>query len=955
MYGLIPLGIVILILGLSAAFAAIRGFAKSIIRFCTVLACAVVSVAICLIGKSFLPDGVTFLDLIDQNMHLIGQNFGADTADTVARLLEYAHISPTLVEALVQLSGALVAPLLCLVLFVVLGVVFWILYLFALMIRRMVIFARHGKKKRYTRRSAALIGLLQGAVVIAILFLPISGYLTIAAPAMTTVTEQELLDGDDPIIQTVQVAVTEINDSVTMKGYRVLGGGILTNAVMSMKVGEIKVNAMDEMDAYLTLADGALEIINSSDGAIDTEEAQAVRLMGTSFAKSKLLTPITGDVLYVATNAWMDGQTFCGMEKPSVGEFDPVVEPTLDAVMEILNVDALAVESLRSDVLTLSEVGAIVVENGVLTNVNDTAALLSSLDNEVMVKGMVTALGNNNSLKRLIPEVTNLGVRALGHFLNIPQNTKQVYDTFLTDVSTALNNGDMSDPEEIKKLSEQVGTAFDEAGVFIDDEILDLYVTGMIHDLVDNNPKEEITPEDVQAFFILYARNMQTVMDGKTEEVSTNRPTLMMLSHTKEIDIFEGTVYEGMTEEQKKNTAAGILAVLCVELSDMDATAEDFTEQVKVLVVETYTGLLGEDHAALEVLKEINVTAPVTAEALRNAASMESLEEMEKTTIVITVDALLVDTQAAAENINADTIESEAQVIVAIFGAAGDLAGLVGDGSGELDVKALAGSVGTILDSLNATGSFGQEKTANLFTAVMQSKVVRDAAGIDMKTATEMAQQATQGNGNYSQLMGAVAGSLGILDKIQKNEPIENQEMLDFMKNLNPQSAGMFKVYINASRLTHYGVPEKHSGISAELLASIFTYMSREDIEDYEAEAETLTKLLQMSIDASNSESEKLYSSEDGSVVGKLPTAKETVSTALDSEAVRYAVLDVMTDGEKVTRWDPSQLSEEIETDTVQYEETVNAIRDYRQERNDQNDLLYEAIMALAGVEESLN
>jgi hypothetical protein len=89
--------------------------------------------------------------------------------------------------------------------------------------------------------------------------------------------------------------------------------------------------------------------------------------------------------------------------------------------------------------------------------------------------------------------------------------------------------------------------------------------------------------------------------------------------------------------------------------------------------------------------------------------------------------------------------------------------------------------------------------------------------------------------------------------------------------------------------------------------------------------------------------------------VGKLPTAKETISTILDSRATRYAIVDVMTDGQQVTRWDPMQLSEEIKTDSADYDQTSNAIRDYRQEHNDQDKLLYEAIMALFGIQETID
>ena len=157
MYGLILLGIVILFLGMSVLMAVIRGLSKSLIRFVTVLVSALLAVFVCLIGKSLLPNGVVFVELVNNNMTQIQQNFGAEAAETVAEILEYLKISPVLTETLVQLTGALAAPILCVILFMILGVVFWVMYLIALIIRRVVIHARHGKKWKPSRGLAACV------------------------------------------------------------------------------------------------------------------------------------------------------------------------------------------------------------------------------------------------------------------------------------------------------------------------------------------------------------------------------------------------------------------------------------------------------------------------------------------------------------------------------------------------------------------------------------------------------------------------------------------------------------------------------------------------------------------------------------------------------------------------------------------------------------------------------
>ena len=136
MYGWIFFGIIVVILGFNVLGAVIRGFSKSLFRLISVLAAAVVAVALCLIGKSLLPDGVTLVEMINSNMGAIQENLGADVAETVAEILEYLKISPVLTETIIQLTGALAAPILCFTLFTVLCVVFGIFYLIGMVKHR---------------------------------------------------------------------------------------------------------------------------------------------------------------------------------------------------------------------------------------------------------------------------------------------------------------------------------------------------------------------------------------------------------------------------------------------------------------------------------------------------------------------------------------------------------------------------------------------------------------------------------------------------------------------------------------------------------------------------------------------------------------------------------------------------------------------------------------------------
>ena len=271
-----------------------------------------------------------------------------------------------------------------------------------------------------------------------------------------------------------------------------------------------------------------------------------------------------------------------------------------------------------------------------------------------------------------------------------------------------------------------------------------------------------------------------------------------------------------------------------------------------------------------------------------------------------------------------------------------------------MDLGEIAGSLGTILDSLNETGTFGEEKTAGLLTAVLQSETVRGAAQLDMETATNLANQATSNGGNYSETLGVVAGGVSIMESLNKGEPLTEEKLVELIRTLNPQTAGMIEVYITEGRLIGFGLPEQYAGVSAKFITSMFGYMGREDLEDYESEAKALNQILSIALAAKDSDANKLFSSE-GQEDGILPTAKVTVNTLLDSHAIQHAVIETFTEDGKVTAEDPFGIAGKIPTESQEYKDCVDAIYDYRQAHpaapgTENPDLVYEALAAIFGV-----
>ncbi len=949
MYALILLGLVALVILLSTGLAALFGFPKARVSLITVAASAVAAIGVTLLLKAILPSPEVIFSLIQNNLSSLISLIGADAGEIVTQALEFAQISPSLLELLVQLVAALILPLICVTLFVFFSVVAWSVYLIVCAIIRAVRKKKAGKTyvpaSKSPRWLAACLGLVQGFVIVAVLFIPLSGYLAMAQPTLDELTAQEVLDANEPAIATAQQAVSEVNSSFAIKAYRTLGGKFLTDSVMSMRVAGTKVILDEEIGAVITLVQHVTELSKTEFEDYSEEQSEIIRAIGDSFGQSKLLSPIVGDILYAATDAWLAGDTFLGMEQPSMGDAAEMLDPLMTALLEILHDDAKETLLLQADVKTSAELVAVLAQNGVFANLSDTEALMNTLGGEGVVSTLITTLGCNESMKRLVPEIMNLGVRAIGQVLSIPADVEAVYGSFLSSVADTINDvRDLPEQERIETLSGELESAFDNAGIDIDTQVLDYYSTAILHDLVDDNANQ-VTSEDVQAFFALYAEGTRDASSSLS-----SKPRFDLLSNTEnDTDIFAGTVYEGMTEAQRKSCAAAAVANLCVSLTELDQA--NAAEQAKALATETFTELLGADHAALEIVASVEITSPLSASTLESTCSMQSVEEMEKVSSVITLETLLVDAKQAAQGINPETIGLDAEAISSIFSAATDLLDTLNQEDGQLDLSALASGIGTILDSLTKTETFGKDKAAALFTSVLQSETVRDKANLDMKTATELASKATEGDANYSQAMSTIAGSVSVMEKLSKDDTIPEDELVDLIKNLNPQTAGMIEVYVTAKRLVGHGVPEQHSEISAKLIRSMFSYMGNEDLKDYNAEAKALNQVLQLGLAAKKSDDKALFSSAPGAGDGKLPTATETVNILLGSDAVCHALVQNLTDGRLVTEFDPYGFGEKVAEGSQSHQDFVTAVDNYRATHPEIDDLVYEALGALLGIE----
>ncbi len=933
-------------LGLFAAFflfsflwGLLRGVARTRIRIISIAVSFVMAILCTVFLKSLLAGPWSMENLVVPLLNSF----------EITILGDLLNMSQTLNEVLLGCVGAIAAPILFVICFIVCSLITWIIY-------QVVALCMHGTLRRQNQglRLKAVRLLPYAAVsallLVMVLMVPVSVYSDIAPTVTDELTEAGILEGEtaDTVNQVLDDYVKPLDESFSMKAFRTLGGNAICDLFTDFKVRDKTTNLNDEVGIVTDFGCNIYRLSKSEFTQYSSEEASVILAVADSFDRSELLPVIVGEVVYNAADSWLKGDKFLDIEKPDMGG---LFNPFFDTVLRILQKDAQNTDALQADIRTLAELISTLANHQIFAHLSDPTALLTQLDSAGALDEIINCLGKNQSMKVLIPEITNLGIRAMADSLGIPADNLAIYEDLLDDIAQSLNNIKSVEGEAARTeaMTKELQKAFDNAGIDTDDTLFSCYSASMVSDMLNGNVDKEIQGADVRAFFALYNVNTgnATVSSGKSEE---------NLAGTVEIpaDVLEGTVYENMSPAELANTGAAVLANVTKALSEVTTEGDKTVqEQATNIIKEAYSTLLGAESTALEQLESIVIEAPLPQETLDFASNLSSADAVGDMSSRITVDKLVVNAQDFLDNNNVDfDIQAEGEVIRAVVSAAGTVLGTTDPEN--INIEDIASSAGKIMDALSESGVFGEEQTKVLFNAVLQSEQVREVAGLDMKTANQLAEKATETKPgekvNYTSTMETVSSSVQIVTQMGNGEEIKEEDLVDMIKNITPASAGMIEVYVTADRLVGYGVPEAYAGNGSKMIADIFSYLAHAELteEEFNVEAKALNQILSIAMASSkDTTGKKLF----GEI---LPEEGECINILMSSKAIQHSLKNNLTDGEKVTVMDPFGLSEKLHN-LNNYEEEkailLGELDKYHQNHPETDPLVLEALAAMFGVE----
>ncbi len=936
--GWIFVGLFVVFFLISFVWGILRGVAKTRIRVAAVALSFVLALLLTAFLKTVLVSPWSMENIIAPALSTL----------EITLLQDLLGMSNTLNEVLMGCIGAIAAPLLFVVAFIICSLITWIIYTIVTLCFGAPL--RHHNSRLHLKLVRLIpYAAVSALVLVMVLMVPVSVYADIAPTVTDKLTDAGILEGEaaDTTNQILNDYVKPLNESVSVKTFRTLGGNAICESMTNFKVRDKVTNLKDEVGAVTAFGCNIFRLSKTEIAQYSSEEAAIILAVADSFDDSELLPAIVGEVVYNAAESWLQGEMFLTVEKPDLGE---LFDPFFNTILRVLQKDAQNTTALQADIRTLAELISTMAKHQVFGHLEDPNALMSALTAGGAVDEIIACLNKNDSMKVLIPEITNLGIRAMAGTLGIPANDIAIYEGMLGDIADSLNEirALPTDSERTQAMTAELKTAFDNAGIVADDNLLACYSASMVNDMVDG-VDAQIGAQDVRAFFALYDLNAgnAVVSSGSKEE---------NLAGVVEVDpdVLKGTIYEGMSSAQLAKTGAAALANVVSSLSKITEDTADATiaEQASAIIVEAYSDLLGEDNAAMQQLSSIVIEAPLSQDTLDFVSGLSSAESVGEISSRITVEKLVVDAQKLVDSVGGGIdVEKEVKVIRAVMDAATEILG--SDNPEDMDLNSIASAAGKVMDALSESSFFGEEQTATLFNAVLQSEQVRDVAGLDMATANQLAEKATQvpegEKVNYTATMNSVSSSITIVTQMGKGEEIKEEDLVDMIRNLTPSSAGMIEVYVTPERLVGYGVPEAYSKHSATMIADVFGYLGRTPMseEQFSTEAKALNQILNISMATKDTTGKKLF----GEI---LPEAEELITILMSSEAIKYSLDKNMTDGEKVTVVDPYGLSTKLTNQEAETEEFLNALNAYHAHHPETKTLTLEALAAMLGFQVDL-
>ncbi len=391
-------------------------------------------------------------------------------------LSQYIASNPDFYDTVGSVAQMLLAPIAFLVLYIVLKIVSWIIF--------KIVCAILGKKKKksgcLSRLLGALIGALCGLVGVVVLITPICGYTRLMDTMVSAVTEEN--------------DVAELEE-VFAVGYDGLAGGLydlvgdkIFQGLTTARFGEDKVCLGDEAEVLCGVIGTFQDLGGVAVSEYSVEQMNAIKKMADSFENSYFLSHIGSALLCDASNAWLAGETYMGVVRPSLSEN---VDGLVDGFLTVFSTSTP--DNIGSDMDCFASIFSLLIEHDLFAYLGegtDIQNFVVKLMGNGIVEEFYDVLNAHPRMKPVKLAISDTGMRVLMQSIGMPEDIGASHGALLEDISSAIKNvSDGTGNINNQTLQAELNGVFAEHNITLDAGTTQLIADGFV---------DEFTAEEIQ-------------------------------------------------------------------------------------------------------------------------------------------------------------------------------------------------------------------------------------------------------------------------------------------------------------------------------------------------------------------------------------------------------------------------------------------------------------------------
>lgn len=416
--------------------------------------------------------------------------------------------------------GVLVTPIMFLGVFFVFRTLIGFILMFVYRPRRKVV-NEEGEKVKVKRHVSvksrifgAVIGVVNGMLLLAILLVPFTGFahlgLNVSETYFEGVDTSKYSADDSSLNARIYFLLEDYIEPASSNWlldatYHTIGRPMFEHMTSTAYDGT-ELSMETELVAAVILLKKGVGFAGTDFAQLNHDKLQNLHDIVTSMEDSVLMPELAASLVADMSVNWLNGQSVFGVQKPALGE---LLDPTLNELLRILSTTNR--ELLVDDLNTLIDFLDLLVEYQILANMGDSSRIMDTLSkNPDLINELTALFEENEHLAPMAREIKSLCIRAVTQSLDMG-------DSELTGKLTESINSYKDDPEQ---LSQELGGIVQD---YMAQQNVQAEISKDLTDEVANAISQEfagrdqVSEEEVIDFVLNYASNNLVDGDGEID------------------------------------------------------------------------------------------------------------------------------------------------------------------------------------------------------------------------------------------------------------------------------------------------------------------------------------------------------------------------------------------------------------------------------------------------------